>query len=448
MIKNKGSIFSSLVMSYILFSILLIVAFAVSVLAGSTMLLRGTSLESLHPYAAMDDMNSAVYRLGGWKEVLDNDFNVISIHGTKLDDVNSYSLSSLLEMSTDNGKSEYLSFVKQTADGGYNLIKIPRSSLEVRYVFDAGYDSGGNTGLVITIIFTLMFVLNCVLLSLYLRRKIMRPLGSLQAGINNLKNGHENIKVPIDGPKEFVDIQDSFNETVQHLARTKAEKNAIEESRTNLLLNLSHDIKTPISTIKLYSGALRDGLVSGEKAKDYLQTIDAKATRVSELSDDMFTMLKLENSDYRINLSEHDICELVREICAEHYDDIQSTGLDLILKIPEESIFRQVDRVLFQRLVSNLISNSIKYNKSGKYIFVDICIQSEGVSVMVSDDGNLISLDTAERMFNPFERGDAARTNLAGSGLGLAIANGIAEKHGGCLVYSRNDNKNKFIFTF
>ncbi len=219
----------------------------------------------------------------------------------------------------------------------------------------------------------------------------------------------------------------------------------MENSRTRMLLNLSHDIKTPISTIKLYAKALRDKLVTGQKADDYLWTIDAKATRVAELSDDMFTLLKLEDSDYQISLKKEDAGEMVREVCAEYYDEVIEAGLTLELAIPDSFVAVQADKKLFRRVIANLLSNAVKYNTTGQLIVVSVKqLSGRRTVITVSDDGEPITAETRNDLFSAFTRGDAARSSSGGTGLGLSIAKGIIEKHAGELHYKREQQLNTF----
>ena len=211
-----------------------------------------------------------------------------------------------------------------------------------------------------------------------------------------------------------------------------------------MLLELSHDIKTPVATIKSYANALEAGLVPEEKIGDIYRIIDAKANRVGKLTDDMFMMLKMDNPEYKINIETLNLSEFLRQLCAEFYDEITGNGFRFEVDIPEKEILAEIDADLCSRVVGNLLSNAEKYNKTGDEISVKLSENNEAITLTVSDNGCEIEKDFADRMFNAFSRGDKARKTDGGTGLGLAIARIIAEKHGGNIGYRRDDGWNVF----
>ena len=118
------------------------------------------------------------------------------------------------------------------------------------------------------------------------------------------------------------------------------------QKKNQMLLELSHDIKTPISTIKSCANALEEGLVPIEKVPEYYHIIEAKADRVQALSEDMFVMLKMDNPDYRINPETVNLCEYLRQLCAEYYDEITEAGFEFIIDIPETQINAEITKMI------------------------------------------------------------------------------------------------------
>lgn len=443
--RKKRGIFSTIVTSYVLFSFLLVVSLIAAILIGGSLLIMG-SKPIVNPYEAMDDTDSVLYKIGGWTEVLDAGRNVIQVKGEKKDDVTHYTFAELIELEDMSSEKGYTAFIENYGDG-YRLFKIANDGLlSTNYTIEiSNKHPAGNTNTIIGISFLVFYVVNIGLISFYLKQKISKPMTVLKQGILAVNKGEETIIPTSKGPKEFVEIHQSFNDMVEELKRSRQEKQAMENSRTRMLLNLSHDIKTPISTIKLYAKALRDKLVTGQKADDYLWTIDAKATRVAELSDDMFTLLKLEDSDYQISLKKEDAGEMVREVCAEYYDEVIEAGLTLELAIPDSFVAVQADKKLFRRVIANLLSNAVKYNTTGQLIVVSVKqLSGRRTVITVSDDGEPITAETRNDLFSAFTRGDAARSSSGGTGLGLSIAKGIIEKHAGELHYKREQQLNTF----
>lgn len=162
------------------------------------------------------------------------------------------------------------------------------------------------------------------------------------------------------------------------------------------------------------------------------------------LSDDMFMMLKMENSDYVARLEKTDLCEFLRQLCAEYYDEMTAEGYEFVIDIPEEKMIVDMDKSLFARVITNLFTNARKYNQTGNKIAISCRREKEKIQVMVCDNGSAIPLELAEQIFLPFVRGDKTRKSDGGTGLGLAISKIIVEKHGGTIFYKRVKEWNVF----
>ena len=171
-----------------------------------------------------------------------------------------------------------------------------------------------------------------------------------------------------------------------------------------------------------------------------------KVERISTLTDDMNISIKMESDDYKINPERKDICELVRTICAEFYEDITSTGKEFDISIPDEEFYADVDSQLFKRVISNLLANANKYNTSGNTVGIDVSHGDGTITIEVSDDGEAIDKDFVPKMFDAFSRGDTTRKTDGGTGLGLAIAQKIAIKHKAELSYEHAKDRNLFVF--
>ncbi len=140
-----------------------------------------------------------------------------------------------------------------------------------------------------------------------------------------------------------------------------------------MLIDLSHDIKTPITTIRGFSAALYENLIEEEEQrKRYYKTIYNKSEKVGELVDDLFEFVKLESVQYKLKLEVVDICEFLRQLIAEYFDEISEREFDLVVNIPEIVIELKIDKRLFKRVISNLIDNSLKYNPSGTRLKIEL----------------------------------------------------------------------------
>ncbi len=224
-------------------------------------------------------------------------------------------------------------------------------------------------------------------------------------------------------------------------ARMKAE---FDQRRNLLFSDITHDIKTPITSIVGYSKAMTDGLVTDpEKQEDYLRTIYSKSLRISELITMLFEFVKLDSDGFQLHKEYLDMAELVRENVIILLEDYDEKNIDLDIDIPEETCMVQADRLQMSRVVTNLLTNSIRYISDGHMVQVKMEIRKKGEEtiyrVSVADDGLPIDEEFAKTIFDPFSRSDAARqTTSGGSGLGLSIAHKVAAMHGGELSLDLN----------
>ncbi len=218
------------------------------------------------------------------------------------------------------------------------------------------------------------------------------------------------------------------------LAQEEAQKLARDQRRNLMLSDIAHDIKTPITTICGYSKALSEGIVEEKDRQSYLDAIYAKAMRMDELITLLFEYVKLESEGFTLHREPGDLAELTREMAALLYADFEDREMELVLEIPEERVPFEMDRLQLGRAVSNLLTNAVRYGKEGGRVLVRL----QDYELTVADEGEPIDPEFAAHIFEPFARGDKARSSKGGSGLGLGISQKIVEMHGGKLLLSQN----------
>ena len=462
--RLKKSIFTKLMGSFILYVVILFFTFAVYLLLEAVLIGEGNPA-NLYPYQIIDENGNVagieiLEKMGGWVEELEEggregmvsasgtdqggSYHVIRIYGEKKNDSHIYSAQDLLELTAPYGETAYIGFFVQPENSLQKFLCFyDRAVMQVSATVNLNYveDYG------IPDIFILFFpsaLLEILLISLYLKRKIKNPLDRIMAGMEDLKSGNTGARIDIKTEAEFEKIVDTFNLMAQQLEDEKAQKELLIRKKNQMLLELSHDIRTPVATIKSYANALEAGLVPEERIESVYRTIDRKADRVEKLSGDMFMMLKMDNPDYELRMETVNLCELLRQLCVEYYDEITEAGFDFVIDIPDMEIPVSADVDLLSRVISNLLSNALRYNKSGKVIAESMSGESAKAVLSVSDDGEEVDRAFAGQMFHAFSRGDFSRKTDGGTGLGLAISRIIMEKHGGSIGYCRRDGKNVF----
>ncbi len=441
----RKSIFSKLIGSFILFAVAIAVTFALCLLLEMTFI-GGGDIGKLTPDAIIDEYGNVmdietVGMLGGWIEELDENDNILRVYGNKKTAVLHYDTDELLRLTSMYSDYEFVGIyvAPESSERRFLCVYDRKIVQPTMNVILNNIPSQGQPGFLM--LFIPLSIAEIVLISLYHRRKIKRPLDSIIAGMESLKSGNSSARIDIRTEAEFEEIVETFNIMADRLEREKTEKERLTQSKNRMLLELSHDIRTPVATIKSCANALEAGLVPEERIQRYYRTIDAKADRVRILSDDMFTMLKMDTPDYTLNLEWTNMCEFLRRLCAEYYDEVTEAGFEFIVDIPENDIFTEIDVKMFPRVVGNLLSNAVRYNDTGSTISARLAADKM-LTIEIADDGQPIAL--AEEVFTAFSRGDKARRTDGGTGLGLAISKLIVEKHGGKLSYFREGKENVF----
>lgn len=205
------------------------------------------------------------------------------------------------------------------------------------------------------------------------------------------------------------------------------------DEQNMLYANIVHDLKTPMTSIVGFSQALRDGKVNECDRAEIEDTIYRKTKHTNELLDTLFRYTKLSTPKYALMRADVNVCRLVREAVAAHYEMFEQRRISLEMDIPDEQILLSLDKHEFSRAVENLIVNAFVHNPPETKVLVSLKPDHGAITILVADDGARIPHDIQGALFEPFVRGDSSRGTNAGSGLGLAIAAAIVQKHGGTL---------------
>ncbi len=210
----------------------------------------------------------------------------------------------------------------------------------------------------------------------------------------------------------------------------EAERAEIDARRNLIFSDFAHDLRTPIMTISGYAGALADGMVKEEVQKqEYLEAIRAKSGRMTELINLLFDYTKLGSVNFHLNRERTDLNELLRETAASVFSDFEEAEMEFLAEIPEEPYFVEADRAQASRVFHNLIINVIRHNPAGTAAAVSVK-RMAGVELIAFADTGVRIEKSAEELFEPFIKGDDARSESSGSGLGLSIAKKITDMHG------------------
>lgn len=225
----------------------------------------------------------------------------------------------------------------------------------------------------------------------------------------------------------------------RQLRRSKEEQAKYETYRKGLISSVSHDLRTPLTTIKGYVGGILDGIAdTEEKKKKYLLAVQTRTNDLENLVNQLSSYNKMENHMFRYQKEPTDLKQFVREYLEENEAFIRQNSLDILLSA-DNGVSRVMDRGAFKRILDNLLTNSIRYReKEQSQIRITIQRKDGQVFWSVADDGPGVAESCLEKIFESFCRLDEARSHCSeGSGLGLAIVKRIVTDHQG-VIYARD----------
>lgn len=290
---------------------------------------------------------------------------------------------------------------------------------------------------IIQIIVCMIMIINftAIVLIIWLYRAIIRPLNTLKMATNEMKCGNLNYSISGDPEDEIGQLCQDFEEMRIHMKELIEERLQYEVDSKELISNISHDLKTPLTAIKGYAEGIMDGIAdTPEKMDKYVRTIYTKANDMSVLVDELSFFSKIDSNTVPYNFTVVDANDYFT-------DCIEELSLDMEVKNIELSFTNEIpagtkisaDAEQLKRVISNIISNSVKYLDKEKGFFeVRLKDEEDKIRIELEDNGAGIAAKDLPYIFDRFYRADASRNSKkGGTGLGLAIAKKIIEEHGG-----------------
>lgn len=276
-------------------------------------------------------------------------------------------------------------------------------------------------------IFTVTFLL--------LQEKSMRYIAKISSAMHSISEGDLNITVDIEGDDEFSVMAASLNKMVGDLKELMDKEREAERTKNELITNIAHDLRTPLTSINGYLELLSgDTKLDPEVQKKYIGIAYVKTKRLEKLIEDLFGFTKLNYGKMSMHVSRVDVVKLLSQLLEEFYPSFVDKNLSYELQSNVPAMVIAADGNLLARLFDNLINNAIKYGADGKRILVKVNGNEEQVTVSVVNYGYVIPADELPLIFNKFYRVEQSRsTDTGGTGLGLAIAKNIVDMHGGAI---------------
>lgn len=262
---------------------------------------------------------------------------------------------------------------------------------------------------------------------------LIKPLQSLKDGIDRFKSKEYSHRINFFSNNEFDDLKDAFNSMAATIESEIKLRKEAESINKQLILDITHDLKTPLTSIEGYSELLKEGKDLPEKLrKQYLDIIIANSKRTNKLIKDLFDITYYDYKDFTFQKEKTDLCEFLRRLLVEYVVMFEDNNKKYEFDIPEQAIWVDLDKKMIDRAICNILNNFIKYSGENTTISITLEKTSSGAVLTIIDDGMGISKEKCESIFLPFVREDSSRNTMnGGTGLGLAISKKIIEKHGG-----------------
>lgn len=298
------------------------------------------------------------------------------------------------------------------------------------------------------IFITLMLVFDAAVVYWRLiRRYHQMQLRHIISELHYIANGHLDHRIGFKLKGNTQSVVESINALVDSVIKSMDEERAIENSKDELITNVSHDLRTPLTSILGYLGLIQDKQYhSQEDLLKYTEVAYLKAKQMKSLVDNLFEYTKVKQTGTPLSINRIDLNQMMEQLVASFELEAKKVGLTISAKDTDQPLYIEADAEKLGRVFNNLISNAIKYGKDGKHIYLDAQTGQPGeVIIHVSNDGSQIPQKSLDQIFERFYRVEASRNkDTGGSGLGLAIAQSIIDLHGGYISVNSDERLTTF----
>lgn len=292
-------------------------------------------------------------------------------------------------------------------------------------------------------------VIYSVVLYFVLRRyvsKLQKKYGLLLKATNEIAQGNLNVTI-----EEDLGVFEPFKPQIYRIKEgfrnAVAEEVKSQRMKSELITNVSHDLKTPLTAIITYVKLLQEPGVTEEQRKEYLETLDRKSLRLKALIEDLFEVSKANSRNVTLDIRDVDIVSMVKQVEFEMEDKLTDAGLDVRMSLPEEKVIVPLDSQKTFRIFGNLFGNIAKYALPGTRVYVNGFTAKEDVTIILKNITAQELSVSGEELTERFVRGDTSR-NTEGSGLGLAIAKSFTELQGGKFRIELDGDLFKVVLTW
>lgn len=273
-----------------------------------------------------------------------------------------------------------------------------------------------------------------------------RYFGELSHTVEHISQGNFEVVIPVKQQNEVRYLAEDINLLVAELKRSLDEERRAEQTKNELVTNVSHDLRTPLTSILGYLGLIEQDRYRDEvELRQYVQIAYAKAERLNLLINDLFEYTRMRHDVIPLKKTNFNLVEMMNQLVVHYRLELQEAGMEgsLITREHELTLYGDPDKLV--RVFENLLVNAITYGRDGRKLDIYLNRQEQSAVIQVVNYGEPIPAADLPHIFDRFYRVDKSRTeNSGGTGLGLAIAKGLVEKHGGTLTAASNGASTRF----
>lgn len=286
-----------------------------------------------------------------------------------------------------------------------------------------------------------------ILASCFIVRRVRQQVTEMSDTLEDIKSGNGNRRILSEAHEIVAPLAYEINEIIVSYENRLAALRQTEETNKQLMTSLSHDVRTPLTTLIGYLDAAHKGIVTGKDKDDYIETARRKAHDLKEYIDVLFDWFKLNSNEFVMEIDMVEAVELTRNILIDWIPIFEDKQIDYCIDIPEQPFHVNLDPDAYMRILNNLIQNVISHSHADK-IKISLSKQNGDIKILVSDNGIGIGKEDLKHIFERLYKCDKGRSEK-GSGLGLSIAHQLVEKMNGTIsVESTQGKGTTFILLF
>lgn len=285
----------------------------------------------------------------------------------------------------------------------------------------------------------IMITVISVLFSCFVIRRVKKQIREMSDTLEDIKNGNGNRRILSETHEIVAPLVYEINEIIVSYENRITEFRQTEETNRQLMTSLSHDVRTPLTTLIGYLDAAHKGIVTGKERDDYIETARRKAHDLKDYIDVLFDWFKLNSNEFAMDIKIIEAAEFTRNILIDWIPIFEDKQIDYCIDIPEQPFRVNLDPDAYMRILNNLIQNVIAHSHADK-IEISLTKQNNDMKILVSDNGVGIDKSDLKHIFERLYKCDKGRSEK-GSGLGLAITHQLVEKMNGSISVESTQGK-------